>query len=117
MRDLIPAWKDDKAMKGDQDVIRTHMKTVGFGDNEINSIADPRIMVMLKELIDLREEKGLAKDALKKVRNAPKLLAGGRRIQKQKGGEVKKLVNKAQKSGSKKDELNAVKGLLKQNYK
>lgn len=115
MVELIPTWKDPKAQQADQDVMRTHMHTAGFNDNEIDHIVDPRVMFLMKELIDLRALKAQAGDAVKRVRNAPKVLKGGRNFRKplNKVAQTKGLVEKAKQTGQKGDELNAVKSLLK----
>lgn len=112
MLELIPTWSDGTARKNDQDIISSHMQGVGFSTDEIASIDDPRVMVMLKELIDLRAEKTAATNAVKRVRQAPRAIKGrGAAVQKQ--DVTEKLVNKARSTGKKGDELNAVKAILK----
>ena len=116
--ELIPSWSDGKAKQADQDVMRVHMRSRGFVDQEIDQIADPRVMQLMKELIDLRAEKASAKKAVKKVRQAPKVLAGNRGVRRAKAGEqTQTLVKKAKQTGNKDDKLNAVKSLIKQNQK
>jgi len=118
MVELIPAWKDDKAKQADQDVMRAHMHTAGFADMEIDSIADPRVMFLMKELIDLRALQANAKNAIRKVRKAPKVLAGNRGVRRAKAGErTKAYVAQAKKTGTKGDTLNAVKSIIAQSKK
>jgi len=85
---------------------------VGYSDAEIKQIADPRTMLLLKRLSDLMGEKGAAAEAVKKVRQAPKVLRG-RGKPKPKTNEVsKKLTKQAQRSGDKHDALAAAKAIL-----
>ena len=116
MVEIIPSWKDATVMQAEQDVIRTHMHTVGFADQEINQIIDPRVMGLLKELVDLRGKFAAAGDAAKKVRKAPRVITGRRGIKPKKGDDTKARVNKARQTGGKNDALNAVKSLIKDKY-
>jgi len=114
MVELIPTWKDSAAKEADFSTIITHMVSSGFSEAEAKSVADPRTMFLLKELIDLRAEKSKATTALKKVNKAPKVLSGSRGLTKPNASdETNKMVKKAQQSGNKHDELNAVKSLLR----
>ena len=114
MLELIPTWSDAEAKKTDQASIMAHMRTAGFVDQEIAQIADPRVMMLLKELVDLRALKGAAGEAVKKVRNAPRVIAGRNRGAAPKKAEVTQaFVDKAKETGSKGDTLNAVKAILK----
>lgn len=113
--ELVPTWKETEAKKADQSVIRTHMKTYGFNDQEINGIADPRAMAMLKELIDLRAQVTAAKAAVKKVRKAPQLLrnaAGRFKPQDNKVANADKVIARAKQTGNKNDQLNAAKAVF-----
>lgn len=115
MLEMIPSWSDDSAKKADQDIIRTHMKTVGFADAEINQIADPRAMALLKELVDLRAKFAAAEGAVNRVRKAPKVLrnsAGRFTRQDGQAERAAKLKDKARRTGRRQDEVDAVKALL-----
>ena len=116
MVEIIPGWSDAKAKQADQDVIRAHMQTAGFVDQEINQIADPRVMGLLKELIDLRSKVAAAGEAVKKVRKAPKVIRGRGAKQVKKGEATQQRVTKARQTGGKNDALNAVKSLIKDKY-
>lgn len=113
MVELIPTWSDNVKRDVDFSTILNHMATVGFSEAEAKSIVDPRTMVLLKELIDLRAEKSAASTALKKVKKAPTVLKGQGFKPQTKNDQTAALVKKAQKSGNKKDELEATKALLR----
>ena len=112
--ELVPTWKEPETKKADQTVIRAHMKTYGYNDQEITGIADPRAMAMLKELIDLRAQVTAAKAAVKKVRSAPQLLrnAAGRFKPQDKTLQADKVIAKAKQTGNKHDQLNAAKAVF-----
>jgi hypothetical protein len=119
MVELIPTWSDDKVRQTDMDNIRTSvMHKAGFSDAEVDTIVDPRTMMLLKELHELRALKASANKAVKKVRKAPKVLAGNRGVRRAKAGEqTKTLVKQAHKTGNKGDQMNAVKSILAQSKK
>jgi len=118
MFEIIPEWNQKpEVMKADQGHIRTMMISEGYSHDEINGIADPRNMKLLRELVMLRAEKAGAVTALKKVRKAPKILKPGARVAKVKTSvsvkDAKDAVTKATPSGRRKAEENAVKAIIK----
>ena len=117
MLEIIPEWKDKGARKVDQDKIRTMLHGEGMTDTYINSIADPVAMKLLRELMQLRAEKGAATEAIQKGRKKPKPLRGrGRTPPPDQNKLAKELTEKARnttlKSGRRQAEVEAAKAIL-----
>ena len=120
MFEMIPEWKDDGVRKTDQGKMRDVMVSAGYDDKAVNSITDPRVMLLLRELSGLREYKaaqeGAGAAALKKVRKAPKVLKGlgvrGKKNTKKEIATLTQTAHNARPSQRKGAELNAVKAIL-----
>lgn len=114
MVELIPSWSDQTAKSADFATIKARMAEVGFSEQEANSIMDPRTMVLLKELIDLRAQVAQAQGAVKRVRVAPKVLrnAQGRFSSPNPQNIANDAVAKAKSTGKRDDQVRAVAALL-----
>jgi len=113
MVDIIPDWKDDTVRDKDQGAIRANMVSYGFTDAEINTIIDPRQMQMMNDFTRLKEKAAVSLKAVKRVRTAPKVLNSNRNVSKGDPTDaLNKLVNKATRSGDRKLEHQAIKGIL-----
>lgn len=47
--DLIPAWKDTKTMESERLIIRGELTKMGFSEQEINNVKDPRVVKLLRD--------------------------------------------------------------------
>lgn len=111
--ELIPSWSDADIKAKDQTIMTNYMKSKGWNDTEISQMIDPRIQVIIKELIDLRSEKDEATKAVLKVRKAPTVISSSRKAPKvNKSDKTSQLVNKARKTNSKRDQLNAARAIM-----
>jgi hypothetical protein len=122
MLDLIPDWKDDAKRKAGQDTIRSYLKdSYKMTDVEIDRIQDPRTMAVLNEVVSLRQQIADANKAVKRVRQAPRVLrnAAGQFTSEKTSAQtaVDKLVTRAKKTGSRQDAEAAVGAILAQSQK
>ena len=47
--DLIPAWKDTQTMEQERLTIRGELTKMGFSEQEINNVKDPRVVKLLRD--------------------------------------------------------------------
>lgn len=111
----IPEWQDTDVFSKDSETISNMLSEYGYQQNEIENIIDWRALKIAKDLIDLKQGKSIAKESIKKVRKAPKMLKGGmakiRTKEQDRKLKTDAMMKKA-KSGSREDKQNAVRALL-----
>jgi len=112
LSELIPAWKDETVRAADVGKVKALMREVGYSESAIAGARDYRAIALLHELIGYREQAKAATEAVKQVRNAPKVLTGRGKFQAKKEDETATLTRKARTSGARKDEEKAVKSIL-----
>jgi hypothetical protein len=116
LMEVVPEWKQPEVRQADQAEIRQLMLNEGYSNQMISSIADPIALKLLRELAGYRKKFASAKDAVKRVRKAPKVLsATGRRKPVDNTKEVATLKNKAKNarpSEKRSAELDAVKAII-----
>lgn len=83
LMDAIPEWKDEKVKKADYDGMIATAKSLGFDDNDINSLVDHRMALLLRKayLFDKQQAaKPNVRQRLEEVRSAtPSATTGKRR--------------------------------------
>ena len=109
LKGLIPSWSDAAVMQVEQAAIKELMSEAGYPSQFIESIDDPIAISLLRELVQLREEKKTATLNIKKVRKAPIRIKGGKKVP---STNAKSLADRARRTGDKGDQLAAVKALL-----
>lgn len=112
MYEILPEWKDDAVKRADQDLIRSTLKNNGYSDDEINKIADPTVLKMVRRLAQFEANELKAKEVVKAVVKTPKVLRGKGRFKANKISATEKAVAKAHKTKNKHDELDAARALL-----
>ena len=116
LMEVIPEWKVDTNRHADQGEIRTLMLAEGYSNQMITSIADPIALKLLRELVGYRKQNLAAKESIKKVRKAPKVLSStGRRKapdKTQNAEKLKQIAQNAKPSSKRKAELDAVRALI-----
>lgn len=110
LHELIPSWSDSSVMQKGQEAIRGVLTTAGYTDDMINQMDDPIAISLINELVILRSEKAAGTDAVKKVRNAPRVLKGVNKPGK--NGNIDALAKKAKVTGDRNDKVAAVRALL-----
>ena len=108
-----PSWRDKERMSKDLSEIVEYARSSGFDDEELSDVIYSRHVEILKKAMLYDQGKNVAS---KKVKQAPKMQrASNGRFTKQKGGKVKKLIERAQnaKGANKRDaQADAVAALL-----
>ena len=108
-----PSWRDKERMSKDLSEIVEYARSSGFDDEELSDVIYSRHVEILKKAMLYDQGKTVAS---KKVKQAPKMQrASNGRFTKQKGGKVKKLIERAQnaKGANKRDaQADAVAALL-----
>jgi len=116
LMEVIPEWKVDTNRHADQGEIRALMLAEGYSNQMITSIADPIALKLLRELVGYRKQSMAAKESIKKVRKAPKVLSStGRRKapnKEQNAEKLKHIAQNAKPSSKRKAELDAVRALI-----
>lgn len=70
----LPEWKDPAKFKADAEKLTAHMRENGFNDQEIGSIVDHRVMLMMRKAMQYDSLMARAKDATSKVAKAPSMV-------------------------------------------
>jgi len=105
----IPEFADPNKSDNFKSGIKTTLKGYGFSDQEIGSLADHRMLMVIK---DAMSYKGLLKNkpiVSKKVANAPKVIKPGvAKTESSKRSEVRNKISKLKKSGRLEDAHSAI---------
>ncbi len=110
---LVPDLKDDAKREGIAKRVEGMFNHYNVGTQYIGMIEDPNAMKMLIELSSLFEQKGDFRK--KRVDTAPKVLKpqSVQNSQAGKSAALKRLTEKARKSGERKDQIAAVSALIR----
>lgn len=112
--EAIPEWKDAAAAKTGRDRISGLLKDYGFETNAIDSVYDSRIIRMLSEFAQMKEELGQAKELANRGLRPPRVLKPGavrsaRTVKKQK---IENVMAKAQKTTNLRAKASAITQML-----
>jgi len=110
---LIPAWQDSTVREQGVAKVKSALLEAGYTPDMIKGASDYRAIALMHELVGYRERDKQAKDAVSKVRSAPKVLKGHGRVEADMGRQTNDLVTKAKSTRNKHDEMAAVKSILK----
>lgn len=111
--DLIPEWKDDAVRTSAIKNIETLLAGEGMTPQQASRINDPISVKLLNELATLRANAKAAEESVKVVRKAPKVLRSNSRQKVNASKQTDALIAKAKATGTRQDEVNAVKAILK----
>jgi len=81
MLEAIPEWRDPAAFDRDRQQIAQYARNAGFQDAELGQINDHRYMRILHDAARYQALQAAAPQALKQVRQAPKVVAPGSRTE------------------------------------
>jgi len=68
----LPAWKDSKVAKAEKDLVMQAAKSVGFSDEDLNSVYDHRIVLLLREAALYRQMMSKRQGIKPVVNNGPR---------------------------------------------
>jgi len=112
LSEQIPEWRDPAVARAEKQEITKAIMDAGYTAADLTGLSDPRVVMLMRELVSLRRQVGAGKVAGQAVRQSPKASLRGGRI---KGGGKKaqiNAINKAKKTGSKQDVLAAQRAVV-----
>lgn len=78
----IPEWRNQETFSKDTNAMKTYARSLGFQDAELNQIFDHRYMRVLHDAARYQALQAAKPEALKQVRQAPKTVAPGSRVER-----------------------------------
>jgi len=113
----VPSWKDESTRNQEMGELRKHALSRGFSEQEVDSLADARLLLMLRENLKLQKQREGAQETVEKKKGkAEKRLNPGGRTRKGKRTKSKKRQKAAdqrlQETGSIKDAAASIELLL-----
>ena len=82
LMNAIPEWRNGETFKNDTNAMKTYARSLGFQDAELSQIFDHRYMRVLHDAARYQALQAAKPEALKQVRQAPKVVAPGSRVEK-----------------------------------
>lgn len=112
----IPDWRDPIVEAADRQAIVSVAGEYGFAPGEIQmqGSTDPRIMMLLRDFMQLKAGQQAGRQHMETVRKAPKPITGGARRVIPASGKLNEQVRRAKKTGNKHDVLAAQRALVDQ---
>jgi len=112
-QERIPEFSDPVKSEGFKSGIKSTLKTYGFSDQEIASLADHRMLMVIKDAMSYRGLKNSKPIVQKKIANAPKIIKPGiAKSENSKRIDVRNKISKLKKSGRIEDAQSAILGML-----
>jgi len=101
----IPEWKDQAVASKEMDTIRSYAKSIGFTDENLDQVADHRVVLALRDAARYRNLQTTKPAIDKKVKKAPKIAKPGQAPSKsdQESQKLKDLRAAVKKTGGKGD--------------
>jgi hypothetical protein len=112
-RERIPEYSDPKKADSFKAGVKTMLRTYGFNDQEISSVADHRFLLILKDALAYRNVKDKTISSQKKITNVPKVMKPGvSKSDNSRREVVRNQISKLRKSGRIQDAQSAILGML-----
>lgn len=73
----IPSWNDQEVMKVEKEGIRNTAIEYGFSDNDLSGVTDPRVVKLLRDLMNYKKSSKAATEAVRSIKKAPRVLKPG----------------------------------------
>lgn len=110
LRQQIPEWSDPQVEKTEKQAVAQAFLKAGYSQQDVSQMSDPRAVMLVRELVRLRQQVGAGKQAAKQVRQSAKRSLRGGRLSKGAGKQA--AVQRAKKTGSKADITAAARAIL-----
>ena len=110
LRQQIPEWADATVEKAEKQAVAQAFLEAGYSQADVAQMSDPRAVLMVRELVQLRRQLGAGKQAAKQVRQSAKRSLRGGRLSKGAGKQA--AVQRAKKTGSRDDITAAARAIL-----
>jgi len=112
-QERIPEFSDPNKSESFKSGIKTTLKGYGFSDQEIGSLADHRMLMVIKDAMAYKGLRNSKPIVQKKVANAPKVIKPGVvKTENSKRSEVRNKISKLKKSGRLEDAHSAILGMI-----
>jgi len=112
-QERIPEFSDPNKSESFKSGIKTTLKGYGFSDQEIGSLADHRMLMVIKDAMAYKGLRNSKPIVQKKVANAPKVIKPGVvKTDNSKRSEVRNKISKLKKSGRLEDAHSAILGMI-----
>lgn len=112
-QEKIPEFSDPNKSDNFKSGIKTTLKSYGFSDQEIGSLADHRMLMVIKDAMAYRGLRNSKPIVQKKVAKAPKVIKPGVvKTDNSKRSEVRNRISKLKKSGRLEDAHSAILGMI-----
>jgi len=112
-QERIPEFSDPNKSDNFKSGIKTTLKSYGFSDQEIGSLADHRMLMVIKDAMAYRGLRNSKPIVQKKVAKAPKVIKPGVvKTDNSKRSEVRNRISKLKKSGRLEDAHSAILGMI-----
>jgi len=110
----IPEFADPNKSDNFRSGIKSTLKSYGFNENEISSVADHRFLMVIKDAMAYRGLRNSKPIVEKKVSKAPKVIKPGtaKTESNSKRNEVRNKISKLKKSGRLEDAHSAILGMI-----
>lgn len=112
-QERIPEFSDPNKSDAFRSGVKNTLKSYGFSDQEIGSLADHRMLMVIKDAMSYRGLRNSKPIVQKKVANAPKVIKPGvAKTDNSKRSEVRNKISKLKKSGRLEDAQSAILGMI-----
>ena len=112
-QERIPEFADPVKSETFKSGVKSTLKNYGFNDQEIASLADHRMLMVIKDAMSYRGLKNSKPIVQKKIANAPKIIKSGvAKTEGSKRNEVRNKISKLKKSGRLEDAHSAILGMI-----
>lgn len=110
----IPEWRDSQALEKDKILISKNINSYGFTDREVFSITDPRVIQLLRDYTLLKAKADTNSIEAKKVIKKGISVAnrGKRTVSNSQKKQLASKINKAKRTGDRRDIADAVNNLI-----
>ena len=110
LHQAIPEWSNPEVESAEKLEIAHAFIDSGYNQNDVAAMADPRAVMMVRELVQLRKQLGAGKKAVTQVRQSEKRSLRGGKLHKV--SNKSNLVKRAKTTGSRNDVTAAAKAIL-----
>jgi hypothetical protein len=112
-QERIPEFADPNKSENFRSGVKSTLKTYGFSDQEISTISDHRMLMVIKDAMSYKGLRNSKPIVQKKVANAPKVIKPGvAKTENSKRTDVRNKISKLKKTGRLDDAQSAILGML-----
>lgn len=110
LRQQVPEWADPQVERAEKAQVAQAFLEAGYSQADVSQMADPRAVLLVRELVQLRQQVKGGKQAAKQVRQSAKRSLRGGRLNR--GTQKAAAVRKAKTTGKRDDITAAARAIL-----